>query len=55
MLVNLINISYEWLLRGYPNKHVTILYKYVNEVEDGYIIDEIHDPVYEPQIIADFH
>ena len=47
------DVSYEWLLRG--GDHISIPHKYVNEVSDGYIVDEIHDPVYESQIIADFH
>ncbi|MBD5473717.1 MAG: DUF1792 domain-containing protein [Lachnospiraceae bacterium] len=47
------DVSYEWLLRG--GNHISIPHKYVNEVADGYIVGEIHDPTYESQIIADFH
>ena len=48
------DISYEWFLRGDPFRHVVIPHKYTNEASGGYIVDEIHDPVYESQIIADF-
>ena len=47
------DVSYEWLLRG--DAYKPIPHKYVNEALDGYVVDEIHDPVYESQIIADFH
>lgn len=47
------DVSYEWLMRG--NAYRPIPYKYVNEAVGGYVVDEIHDPIYESQIIADFH
>ena len=46
-----IDIEYEWMRAG---GKVTIHNKYVNEVTDGYMVKDIHNPVYESQIIAKF-
>lgn len=46
------DLSYEWMLRGNHNK---VPDKYSNEAPEGYIVEDIHDAVYESQIIADFH
>jgi glycosyltransferase family protein len=46
------DLSYEWLLRnGGPKTAVSN--KYNNEWQDGYLVEDIHDEVYESQIIAD--
>lgn len=44
-----IDIEYEWMRAG---DKVAIHNKYVNEVKDGYMVEDIHNPVYESQIIA---
>lgn len=46
-----IDIEYEWMRAGKGEK-VPIKNKYVNEVENGYIVEDIHNPVYESQIVA---
>ncbi len=46
------DISYEWFLRnGGPKTAVSN--KYNNEWPDGYMVEDIHDEIYESQIIAD--
>jgi hypothetical protein len=46
------DISYEWLLRNGGAK-TAVGNKYNNEWPDGYVVEDIHDEVYESQIIAD--
>ena len=46
-----IDIEYEWMRAG---GKVAIHNKYVNEVKDGYMVEDIHNPVYESQVIAKF-
>ena len=50
------DLSYEVLRRGKSDLSGTVVpNKYNNEAPDGNIVEEIHDTVYESQIIADFH
>ncbi|MCM1215146.1 MAG: GT-D fold domain-containing glycosyltransferase [Lachnospiraceae bacterium] len=50
------DLSYEVLLRGKSDLSGTVVpNKYNNEAVNGNIVEEIHDAVYESQIIADFH
>ncbi len=46
-----IDIEYEWMLAG-KGKKVPVKSKYNNEVSGGDVVQEIHDPVYQSQIIA---
>ncbi|MBQ8317736.1 MAG: DUF1792 domain-containing protein [Lachnospiraceae bacterium] len=46
-----IDLEYEWMKAG-QGKRVPIRSKYNNEVQDGYIVDDINDSWYEEQIIA---
>ena len=48
-----IDLEYEWYLRG-EGKRVSVPGKYNNEVADGNIVEDINDPVYNKQIIAEF-
>ena len=47
-----IDLEYEWFLAGKGGR-VPVLYKYNNEVAGDDNAKELHDPVYERQIIAD--
>lgn len=47
-----VDLSYEWLIRNNGAK-TAVSTKYNNEYPDGYIVEEIRDPVYDSQIIAD--
>lgn len=46
-----IDMEYEWMLAG-QGIRTTVPNKYNNEVNGGNIVEDIHDPVYEQQIIA---
>lgn len=46
------DISYEWFLRNGGAK-TAVKNKYNNEYPEGYMVEDIHDEVYESQIIAD--
>lgn len=48
-----IDMEYEWFLAG-RGERVSVPYKYNNEVEGGDRVEELHDPVYESQIICSF-
>lgn len=48
-----IDLEYEWFLAG-KGTRVPIPYKYNNEITGGDIVSEIHDQVYESQVIASF-
>ena len=48
-----VDLSYEWFRRTGSSQKAEVNYKYNNEYENGYIVEEIHDEVYESQIIAD--
>lgn len=47
-----LDLEYEWFLVG-QGKRVPVAYKYNNEVSGGNRVSDIHDPIYESQIIAD--
>ena len=47
-----VDLSYEWLIRNNGAK-TAVNTKYNNEYPEGYIVEDIHDPVYDSQIIAD--
>ncbi len=47
------DITYEWLLRSGGKGREAIPGKYTNESIDGYLVEELHDPEYENQIVAD--
>lgn len=47
-----VDLSYEWLIRNNGVK-TAVTTKYNNEYSEGYIVEDIHDPVYDSQIIAD--
>lgn len=47
-----VDLSYEWLIRNNGIK-TAVTTKYNNEYPNGYIVEDIHDPVYDSQIIAD--
>ena len=46
-----LDLEYEWFLAG--KGETTVPYKYNNETEGGNEVEELHDPVYESQIIED--
>lgn len=48
-----IDLEYEWFLAG-KGARVSVPYKYNNEIEGGDLVEELHDPVYDSQIIASF-
>ena len=48
-----IDLEYEWFLAG-KGTRVSVPYKYNNEFTGGDRVDEIHDPVYDSQIIVSF-
>lgn len=48
-----IDLEYEWFLAG-EGKRVAVPYKYNNELEGDDNAEELHDPVYESQILASF-
>lgn len=48
-----VDLSYEWFLRTGSSQKAAVNYKYNNEYENGYIVEDIHDEIYESQIIAD--
>lgn len=47
-----LDLEYEWFLAG-KGERVAVKYKYNNELEGDEEAEELHDPVYEAQIIAD--
>ncbi len=47
-----VDLSYEWLIRNNGAK-TAVTTKYNNEYPEGYIVEDIHDSVYDSQIIAD--
>ncbi|MEY8392213.1 GT-D fold domain-containing glycosyltransferase [Lachnospiraceae bacterium 45-W7] len=47
-----LDLEYEWFLAG-EGKRLPVPYKYNNEVEGDDTAEELHDPLYEGQIIAD--
>lgn len=47
-----VDLSYEWLIRNGGAK-TAVSTKYNNEYPEGYIVEDILDPVYDSQIIAD--
>ncbi len=47
-----LDLEYEWFLAG-EGKRLPVRYKYNNEVEGDDAAEELHDPLYEGQIIAD--
>ncbi len=47
------DITYEWLLRSGGKGREAIPGKYSNESVNGYLVEDIHDPEYERQIISD--
>lgn len=49
------DLSYEWLLHGGDGTHTEVKYKYNNEHPNGYIVEDIHDEVYDSQIIASIY
>lgn len=48
-----VDLSYEWFRRTGSSQKAAVSYKYNNEYENGYIVEDIHDEAYESQIIAD--
>lgn len=46
-----VDLSYEWLIRNNGAK-TAVTTKYNNEYPEGYIVEDIHDSVYDSQIIA---
>jgi glycosyltransferase family protein len=49
-----IDLEYEWFLKGKGIRGV-VKGKYNNEIPGGDIVEDIHDPVYEGQIIANVY
>jgi glycosyltransferase family protein len=49
-----IDLEYEWFLNG-TGKRCEVKGKYNNEVPNGDIVEDMHDPVYERQIIANVY
>ncbi len=49
-----VDLSYEWFLRTGSSEHAAVNYKYNNEFENGFIVEDIHDEKYESEIIADY-
>lgn len=50
------DLSCDWVKRGkMQGDKIKIPYKYNNEVEEGYLVEEIQDDVYQSQIIIDLH
>ena len=47
-----VDLSYEWLIRNNGVK-TAVTTKYNNEYPEGYIVEDIQDPLYDSQIIAD--
>lgn len=47
-----IDLEYEWFLAG-KGERTAVPYKYNNEFKDGDVVEDIDDPVYASQIIAD--
>lgn len=47
-----VDLSYEWLIRNNGIK-TAVTTKYNNEYPEGYMVEDIQDPVYNSQIIAD--
>lgn len=47
-----LDLEYEWFLAG-KGERVKVPYKYNNEVQGDDNAEELHDPVYESQIVAD--
>lgn len=47
-----LDLEYEWFLAG-KGERIAVKYKYNNELEGDEQVEELHDPVYEAQIIAD--
>lgn len=48
------DIAYEWFLRnGEKGGKAAVKNKYNNEYPEGYVVEDIHDEIYESQIIAD--
>ena len=43
------DLEYEWFLRG-EGVRVPIPYKYVNEIDGGENVEDIHDEKYESEI-----
>ena len=48
-----IDLEYEWFLAG-QGIRVSVPHKYNNEISGGDVVSEIHDPVYNSQIVASF-
>lgn len=48
-----VDVEYEWMLQG-TGERGKIAYKYTNEIPGDEKAEEIHDPIYESQIIAKF-
>lgn len=48
-----VDVEYEWMLQG-TGERGKIAYKYTNEIPGDENAEEIHDPIYESQIIAKF-
>lgn len=48
-----IDLEYEWFLAG-KGERVSVPCKYNNEMEGGDMVEDLHDPVYDSQIIASF-
>lgn len=49
-----VDLEYEWFLAG-KGIRVPVPHKYNNEILGGEVVSEIHDPVYDSQIIASFN
>lgn len=47
------DLEYEWFLAGKGDR-VLIPHKYSNEMTEGDMVEEYHEPIYESQIIADY-
>ena len=47
-----LDLEYEWFLAG-KGERTNVPCKYNNETEGGNEVEELHDPVYESQIIED--
>ena len=47
------DLSYEWFLRSGSTQKAAVHHKYNNEYPEGYLVEDIHDEVYEAQVIAD--
>ncbi len=48
-----VDLSYEWFLRTGSSESAAVNYKYNNEYQEGYIVEDIHDEKYQSEIIAD--